>query len=1139
MPDIKKPSPYSESVRLLHRKLAVGVILLNLLVYAIAGLSLARSWRQHEARITTLVTNIAQVLGNNLAGNIGRVDMALLGVVDEVALRLAGGRLTVADADTVTARYAARVPDMAGIRVCDAKGMVLHPGGVSVADREYFRYLRDHPDTGLFLAKPARSRITGQWVMILTRRISAPDGRFVGVAVGSIAIETLTRQLASVNMGPHGAIVLRDRDLEVVARYPEPQGPGSTVGQKSFLTEFIAMVRSGVTTGIFTGKSSVDGIVRTYAYHQVTGYPLTLTVGWATADAVAEWRREAAVVVTLALLFSGATLVFSRSLVRNSRSEQQAQADLSALNRNLEEQVTHRTAELEQKLTEHRQAEQALRRSEQRLRDAQSLGRIGDWELDVATGMLTYSEEMNRLLEREPDAGPLSLAEAMTYFLPEDAQDVAENIRSAVATGRGWHHEARVRLPSGEVVWYAGTGTAITDDQGQITKLWGVNQEITSSKLAEAALRESEQKFALTFHSSPVCMALTTIADGRFLDVNEEFLRFFGRTREEVVGQTALELGFWDASHRPTIMTDLQVGATVHNRELTVAIKPGDVRTVLWSGVLVAIGSEQCLISSSLDISERKQAEVALAQARDAAEAANRAKSEFLANMSHEIRTPLNAVMGLGHLALQTDPSPRLREYLTKINTSAAGLLRLLNDLLDVGRVESGRLVLEQTTFALPATLQQVLGLMAVEADRKGLELRIIATTDTPEYLVGDPLRLEQILFNLVGNAVKFTAAGRVELTITPCKAGPDKVLLTFTVTDTGIGMTPEQRAGIFEPFVQGENSTARRFGGAGLGLTICRRLVELMGSELMVTSEPGVGSAFSFTVRFGVGKAADVSQIEPFDSVAVTSACRALRVLVAEDNPFNQEVVRELLEQVGATVTLAGNGREAVATLNTAPDGFDLVLMDLQMPELDGYGATRLIREQWSADRLPIIALTAHGSAEERRRCRDSGMNDHLAKPVTPDRFYDCLMKWVGPLPRKGPLPAGQIEESPSLPDAIPGLDIAAGIENLGGSSRLYRKLVIAFGESLVVRCADLRSALEAGEWNEAGELIHSLKGAAGTAAATRLRSCVLALEAALKQGPPEPSDHLFAELADAATEVRNSAALLAGSPANAWHDC
>jgi PAS domain S-box-containing protein len=529
-------------------------------------------------------------------------------------------------------------------------------------------------------------------------------------------------------------------------------------------------------------------------------------------------------------------------------------------------------------------------------------------------------------------------------------------------------------------------------------------------------------------------------------------------------------------------------------------------------------------------ISERQRVEEELARAKEAAEAANRAKNEFLALMSHEIRTPMNAIIGLGHLVQQTGLTSRQHDYLTKMNSAAGGLMQLLNDLLDFSKIEAGKLELAEITFPLCSILEQLMSLIESKAAEKGLRFQVTTDPATPEYLKGDPLRLRQILLNLLSNAVKFTHQGEVALAVRPLTDEREYVILEFSIYDTGIGLTPEQVGAIFEPFIQADSTTTRRYGGTGLGLSICRQLVDLMGGNITVASIPGQGSTFTFTVRCHRGRAGDVPHEAESGPVDVTML-RGLRVLVVEDQPINQEVFREMLEQVGVSVTLAGDGVEAVAIVAEASAGFDAVLMDIQMPNLDGRQAARQIRERWSADHLPIIALTAHAGEEERDHCRAAGMNDHLVKPVNPEQIYACLLKWIRPGAGSDAAPALPCDhQTPcgDLPEILPGLDVAEGLAALRGNTVLYRRLIREFARTHGEDAASICAALTTGNLAQATKMAHALRGVAGNLKARQVQRLADELEAALAHDQRDTADRLLPRLAEALAEIQAAALLL-----------
>ena len=697
--------------------------------------------------------------------------------------------------------------------------------------------------------------------------------------------------------------------------------------------------------------------------------------------------------------------------------------------------------------------------------------------------------------------------------------------------------------------------------QRQVTQRTEIlNRELLQRTRMEKALRESEEKYRSIFGNiQDVYFEISP--RGRILEVSPSIEKVFGYQRNDVL-DTPIQKIF----ARPEEFELMLEKVLKEEREAdheTLMVQPnGSQLTCSMNVMLVrnAQGLPMKLTGSIRNITDRVKAQRALRtayhelekrvqertselqetnqelnKAMEAADAATRAKSNFLANMSHEIRTPLNGVISASELVMNQSPSGKIARYIQLIHTSGHALLGVIDDILDFSKIEAGKLTLEIHTFHLGRLIGQVTDLFKHRMAEEGIRFKVDMGPETALWFSGDSFRLRQILTNLLSNAVKFTDRGGT-IILGVSRVGtmgrPDGELLQFTVTDTGIGIAPENQELLFNSFSQIDASTARKYGGSGLGLSICGQLLEMMGGSITVDSEPGKGSRFCFILPLGLAQPLEKSAMLPASTPLADSPQAALeyrsyfkgcRVLVAEDNPTNQEITLAMLELVGIKAQLVENGHGAVAA---AREGrFDAVLMDVQMPEMDGYEATRAIRKFVSGDELPIIAMTAHTLKEDEARCLEAGMNGYVSKPVSQEKLFATLKEFVDEKSHGDVIvkaPAGDSQ----LPHHLPGLEVADALADMGVESRIYLKVISTFAKSHLHTLEEVEAAWTSGARMELISLAHTLKGSAASIGAKKLSGLARDLEDHCRDEsvlPPVDGERL-AELGNALTQVLES---------------
>ncbi len=573
-----------------------------------------------------------------------------------------------------------------------------------------------------------------------------------------------------------------------------------------------------------------------------------------------------------------------------------------------------------------------------------------------------------------------------------------EDLWRTISSGKTWHGEFCNRRRDGSLYWEHATISPVLDAKGHVTHYVAVKFEVTEKKEAERILAESERRHRTIIET--IMDGLFIVDEqGRALFANPAAGRMLGLPPEEMLGRDVTEFVRPGQEHVIEEERARRRAGLSSTYELMVRTATGEDRIFLLSAApLQCEGVEEAhtVVVVVRDVTEDRQKAEELERAREEAIAASRAKTEFLANVSHEIRTPMNAILGLSALLLDSSLDREQREHVRDIRTAAEGLLALIGDILDVSRLEAGRFEFREVDFRPVEILAEVARILRPRAREKGLHLGTRFDGSEECVLVGDPWRLRQVLINLVGNAVKFTEEGAVQVEMRLLPGKDEQCRLHLDVRDTGPGIPPEAGAKIYEPFRQADGSPSRQHGGTGLGLAITRRIVELQGGTISHESEPGRGTVFRVEIPYRVGSADEVRAREPVEEGKLDPrSAEPLRLLLAEDHPVNAKVAARLLERRGHRVTVVGDGREAIEVLRREGGAIDVVLMDVQMPGMDGLEATRRIRAGEAGEavrRVPIVALTAHAMREDEERCLAAGMDAYLSKPLDPDTLFRAV---------------------------------------------------------------------------------------------------------------------------------------------------
>ncbi|MGV8920498.1 MAG: response regulator [Pseudomonas sp.] len=1185
------------------------------------------------AEMTTATANLARAMSQHADDTFKETDTILSGIVEQVE----HDGVSPQALEHVHQSFVSRLGELAqldGLYLYDREGNLIInavPGPLishNNADREYFAYLRDHPDRVAHISTPVQSRTTGKWVIPVSRRINDVDGNFAGVALAAIDVDFFSRFYSHLDIGQQGAAVLAfDNGVMAVRRPFEQRFIGAGILNTMLFREHTVQGMSGT----FSTKSSQDGVLRLNSFRSLHDYPLFVAAALSQDEILADWWIDTLWHAAGTGLLVCVLALFGWRLIRQVNLQGKMERELAA---SLETTRAILDTAVNPIITVDHQ------------------GRV---------------QSVNRAGQREFGYDPQDIIGRSVRDLVPDAHLQAYNDYAAQFAGDDLAQSGRgvelAGMRKDGSVFAAHVSTGAMGGAGE-RRFVCVITDISEQKKQRSDLAATRDHLLLAADIAELGIWSWNLGDDT-VTWNDQMFEIYGYSQTQMGNNLSFE--HWrsrvhveDIDHLMTAIDAVLDNRQDHLPSFRAVLPDGRIRYV-ESGVRVqrdTWGTPVLMTGINHDVTAQHELQVNLRQAKEQADAASAAKSSFLANMSHEIRTPMNAVLGMLHLVLLTPLNLRQRDYVSKAQTAAKSLLGLLNDILDYSKIEAGKLQLDLHPFDLESLMQDLGVILAGNQGQKQIEVLFDIDPALPSGLSGDSLRLQQVLINLAGNALKFTLQGQVIVSLERLSHTDEAVQVRISVTDSGIGISPEHQTRIFEGFSQAEASTSRRFGGSGLGLVICKRLVALMGGDLQVQSRPDVGSRFWFDlwlkvdhsapvpaqsvsvvanqpmrllvvddnpiaaellvrtvvalgwqadlVSSGIDAVTRISQTihedERYDAVLMdwrmpdlsgmnaaklirevkgrvappvvvmitaygreilaetydrgdapfagfitkpvtprqltdvvmralhghaapadvstlvrkpSARLKGLRLLVVEDNALNRQVIEELLRTEGALVQLAEGGLEGVKCVTASPQAFDAVLMDVQMPDIDGYEATRRIRANPRFSRLPIIAITANASEADRQACLQAGMNGHVGKPIDLASLVTVIRSQVD----------GNVQPIYTVNDpaviTAPLIEARDSmVERLDGNLELIRSVLRIFGPETEKQLSSLQEQVARSNVAGAVSVLHAIKGSAGTVGAKALSSKAGELEHALNDGDASVIADLLAD--DSVAELR-----------------